>query len=281
VERLELALRRCSELPSQESAEPFLRDHRRRLYKNSREMLLAQLRAEKARDARKVDPGILGTGGPVIKPGVGADGLQEERRYPVLDESKHGRDRRQTSKPVVGAGADVAARPRERPALDQLRAGIEVLRVHRPRDHVRLAAWKGREDELLSRILARPKETSVAPMSREEVAGLRAAWIGRLLASERAAQPVEVPEAFRSCTGDIVRANARMAAAGVDQPFPVARLLAVPLQDLERAVGKMIEAGLLDDGPVWAVRVVVSPSLVRRVKLEVDTELRRGEEMER
>ena len=55
VERLELALRRVGDLPARETAEPFLRGHRRRLYRNSYDTLVAQLRAEERQAAREVD----------------------------------------------------------------------------------------------------------------------------------------------------------------------------------------------------------------------------------
>ena len=90
-----------------------------------------------------------------------------------------------------------------------------------------------------------------------------------------------MPPGFGPCERDVARANARMAAAGVDPPFSTARMQMVAVLDVQRAVGRMREAGLVDDGPGWAVKVALVPSVVRQLMMEVDAELRRGEEMER
>jgi hypothetical protein len=162
-----------------------------------------------------------------------------------------------------------------------MRVGIELLRRHRPGLFARIASWGGREQELLQCLVDRAKRRFKVPQSKEAEVGVLAYKIGRLLAKERDAVAVPVPPGFRACEWDIARANARMAAAGVDPPFPAARMQAVALLDVQRAVGRMREAGLLGDGPGWAVKVATGLTVVRELMVEVGAELRRGEEMER
>ena len=279
VERLELALRRVGELPARETAEPFLRAYRRRLYRNSYDGLVAQLRAEERQAAREVDRRT-------IEPGVAREQGQESRQHdqrtvgPGVGGGKahQGRHARAAG---GGTGGGLVSEPADDEAVARMRVGIEVLRRHRPGQFARIASWVGREQELLECLVDRAKRRFKVPRSKEAEVGLLAYKIGRLLAKERDAVAVPVPPGFRACERDIARANARMAAAGVDPPFPAARMQAVALLDVQRAVGRMREAGLLDDGPGWAVKVASGAAVVRELMMEIDAELRRGEEMER
>ena len=298
VERLELALRRVGELPTRETAEPFLRAHRSRLYRNSYDGLVAQLLAEERQKARRVDPRAIrppaGAGqgqearqpdqraiGPGVRSGQGQEARQSDQRATgtgVAERKAHPSGRR--AQPTVGAAA-VAERPANDPAIARLRAGIEVLRSHLPGQFARIAAWAGREHELLGHFADRATRRIKVPESKEAEAGLLAYRIGRLLAKERDTVPVPVPPGFRACERDIARANARMQAAGLELPFPPARMQAVALLDVQRALAKIRDAGLLDDGPRWAVKMATDLATIRQLMLAVDTQLRRGEEMER
>jgi hypothetical protein len=262
VERLELALRRVGDLPSRETAERFLRGHRWRLYANSREALIQQRRAEEQHKVTRDKPARANVrrGGDERGGGVGQHGGAAYRAH------DHGDDR---------------GRSPDGEVVRRLRIGMEVLRDHRPGDFVLLASWIGREEELLERLVDRAKMRFKVPQSKEGEATLLAYRVGGLLANERAAARRGVPAPFASCEREIRRANARMGAAGAEPPFSVERLRVVAVQDVQRAVGRMREVGILDDGPGWAVRVALSPTLVREVKTQVDAELRRGEEMER
>jgi hypothetical protein len=130
-------------------------------------------------------------------------------------------------------------------------------------------------------LVDRAKRRFKVPQSKDAEVGLLAYKIGRLLAKECDAVAVPVPPGFWACERDIARANARMAAAGVDPAFPAARMQAVALLDVQRAVGRMREAGLLEDGPGWAVKVASGAAVVSELMMEIYAELRRGEEMER
>jgi hypothetical protein len=262
VERLELALRRVGDLPSREAAEPFIRPYRRRLYANSREALIQQLRAEERRNVTRDEPAR-----------ANVRGRDEERRVDVGHDGGAAHRARDHG--------DDGGRSPQGEAVRRLRTGMLVLRDHRPGDFVLLASWIGREKELLERFVDRTKMRFKVPQSKEGEATLMAYRVGGLLAKERAAAHGGVPAPFASCEREIRRANARMGAAGGEPPFSVERLRVVAVQDVLRAVGRMREVGILDDGPGWAVRVALSPTLVREVKTQVDAELGRGEEMER
>ena len=224
VERLELALRRVGELPARETAEPFLRAYRRRLYRNSYDGLVAQLRAEERQAAREVDRRTIE---PAVARGQGQESRPHDQRAvgPGVGGGKAHQSRHH-EQPTVGPAAG-GERPADDEAVARMRVGMEVLRRHRPGQFAVIASWVGREQELLECLVDRAKRRFKVPQSKEAEVGLLAYKIGRLLAKERDAVAVPVPPGFRGCERDVARANARMAAAGVDPPFPAARMQAV------------------------------------------------------
>jgi hypothetical protein len=164
----------------------------------------------------------------------------------------------------------MAARVNERQVdpqvLAQLCAGMEVLRLHRQRDFALLAAWRGREEELLS-MLAKDAAGPGSGLDQElhKVAQL-ARRVGYLLEKERRIPPLALPTPLRSQARELSLANARFTAAGGPLPFSPNLLSAVPPGAVTRALETLRHSGFLSDGPQWALRAAAAAPVADLVR---------------
>jgi hypothetical protein len=223
VHRLELALQRCHHLASAQQAAEFLREYRARAYRNSRSALIEQLRSEAQSKALDRDPALA---------------------------RKHDRLREQASQ----AASVAKHQPVNDEAIEQLCAGMEVLRLHRPRDFERLGAWRGRGAELVSAMVETIEEPAARLDADVRKVAVLAGRAGYLLAKERRTPPSKVPPTLRAYAKEVSLANARFGAAGAPLPFSAAVLSSAPPAALARALVTLRHAGFLDEGPQWTLR---------------------------
>jgi hypothetical protein len=222
VYRLELALQRCGQLSTRHQADRLYREQAWYAYRNSRENLVSQLRDEARAVAMTGDPGLQ---------------AQEARLAGRLQ-----------------ASAASIKNPDTGISLAQLRRGFAVLEKERPALFRQLHRWRGREQALIDDILLATKR-GTSP-SEEHRAALFAGRVGHLLDREaRTAPPPKdaIPPRFAQWREEILRADARLTAAGVRSPFTRHRLATATPSDVEDALRRLRQAGLLVDGPSWAV----------------------------
>jgi hypothetical protein len=249
VHRLELALRRCNDLASRQSAETYFREQRARAYRNSREALVAQLRGQTRAASLENNPTFA-------------------------------RQERELEQRVASSATSIATRSPDEQAVARLRAGLEVLRTHRPAEYTHIAHWSGRESELVALVLRRTKDRSAGDNRREHAAALLAGRVGYLLAREQPAPISKLPPPLKSRARELSRANARLAAAGVDPPFTPEALRALRPEAIVRALGSLCDAGLLADGPGWALRAAAG-TMADRLRKQMTADLQHVEEPER
>jgi hypothetical protein len=173
------------------------------------------------------------------------------------------------------APADVRAiRP---DAIAHLKAGLEVLRLHKPSHFAPLARFHDREQELALLVAAGHGDAKDVLSSELRQRAILAERLGGLLAKEAKYPPSAVPPNLRSHESDIRLANARFAAAGVALPFPSAPLGAAPPSAIATALVTLRHAGFLSEGPEWSLRAesAAEVSLLVRRPLERISDLER------
>jgi hypothetical protein len=235
VHRLELALQRCGQLATRQHTDRLYRDQLRHAYRNSRDRLLAQLRDQARAAALSHNPKLQAT---------------EAALAAQLRDS-----------------AASLKNPKDGISLAQLRRGLSVLETARPAMYRDLAQWRGREQELIDAILLATKTSS--DLSPEHRNALMAGRIGYLLDREAAASSTPlppVPERLQKWRSEITRTNVRLAAAGVPSPFTVARLDVTDPRLVQAALDRFRQAGLLEDGPVWALKARAAYPVAQDVK---------------
>jgi len=137
-------------------------------------------------------------------------------------------------------------------ARDQLTRGMDAMRgLNRP-EATTLAAWRGREGELVQAVFetAKARPGSAQALSQQEqAAALRAGQMGRLLAREAAA-----PSITASMDPELKRLAARLHA--FDIPFPLGpnELRTVAAKEVGQLLSGAKAAGLLSDEPSWVLR---------------------------
>jgi hypothetical protein len=249
VHRLELALKRCNQLASRQHADTVFRQQVRIAYRNSREDLVRILKQTSRTDALARDPKLLA-------------------------EAANLRGR-------LDRWADQITQTPDAASVTQLRTGVEVLAALRPGVYVDLEVWRGREPDLAAALLAHARHGRETSPTRDLRAAMLAARVGNLLDRENASVPVPLPAALRGHAQEVLRANARLAAVGVPAPFTTEVLQALPAAAIDRALGSLRQAGLLDDGPAWTLRETDAYPVGREVRTAVVAEFLRAKEIDR
>jgi hypothetical protein len=223
TQRLRVALERCQHLAAIQRADELVRERRVDAYSEARASEFERLRSEA--QAR-----VLGQRPDVVRQvGETRDALEK-------------------------VAAKASSRPVSAEAVEQLRAGMRVLELHRPRDFQHLAAWRGREHDLLSRVVEKLADPATQLGPELRAAAHLAGRVGYLVAKERNTPRGVVPSNLRSHEKDILLANARFKAADAPLPFPPAILTAVPQAATSVALGTLRQRGFLAEGPEWALR---------------------------
>lgn len=88
--------------------------------------------------------------------------------------------------------------------------------------------------------------------NEQEAIGLRPGTVA--LERETAAPRIKVPQVLKALEPDLQKASARIRACGLEDPFRDDRLRELPPRTVRAAVEEARKAGMLAEGPGWAVR---------------------------
>ncbi len=140
-----------------------------------------------------------------------------------------------------------------RRGLDYFQRGAVALAAHRPEEHRHLAAWQGKESELVSLVFQKARGEAVLLPEETYAAALRAGKLGIILEKEEQAKPVQVPGRLEKEFGaDLRKIASRMDALGIDMPFTKGALGVSPDITIRKGVEACRKQGLLEEGQGWA-----------------------------
>lgn len=140
-----------------------------------------------------------------------------------------------------------------RRGLELFQRGAVALAAHRPEEHRPLAAWQGREVELVSLTLQKAKGEAVPLPEETYRATLKAGKLGSMLEKETQAKPAHVPGDMEKEFGaDLRKIGARMSALGIESPFTKDAFLGSPRGEIRKGIEACRKEGLLDEGQGWA-----------------------------
>jgi hypothetical protein len=135
-----------------------------------------------------------------------------------------------------------------------------------------LRQWDGREEDLVRAVLAgaRPQRAASPSLPQDQhEAAIRASQIGRLLMREDTAPRVESPSGISDADG-FQRLTRRLHAFDIGSPFSSDRMRAVAPAELDRSLASFRDAGLLGDGPAWALKAGTARSLAQDLGRTID-----------
>jgi hypothetical protein len=239
--RLEQALRRSNELAVRQHAQQLFGAQVRTAYRNSRTTLVEKLRQEARAAAFAKEPRLA----------------DEEARLRTQ------------------AAAAAAAKP-DRKAVDRLKHGMELLRDLRPADAALLQPWRGKEQELLDRLLAATKAAPTAKRDPLEQAALRAGHLGHLVEKEATTphELGELPAGLAHLSEELQMANRRFAAAGAGPIFVARDLERLSGAELGSALRRLRDEGFLSLDSAWALRASAARPVAMAVRKDLDELLR-------
>jgi hypothetical protein len=141
-----------------------------------------------------------------------------------------------------------------RRGLESFQRGAVALAAHRPEECRPLAAWQGREAELVSQVLGKASGEAVPLPDETRRAVIKAGKLGTVLEQEeKQAKAAHVPGDMEKEFGaDLRRIGARMSALGIESPFTKEAFLESPRGEIRRGIEACRKEGLLDEGQGWA-----------------------------
>lgn len=160
-------------------------------------------------------------------------------------------------------GMEAPAQKEQMPKLQDadLRRGMELfqrgavaLAAHRPEEYRPLAAWQGREAELVSQVLGKASGEAVPLPDETRRAVIKAGKLGTVLEQEeKQAKAAHVPGGMEKEFGaDLRRIGARMSALGIESPFTKEAFGASSRGEIRKGIEACRKEGLLDEGQGWA-----------------------------
>jgi hypothetical protein len=140
-----------------------------------------------------------------------------------------------------------------RRGLEQFQRGVVALAIHRPEEYQHLAAWQGKESELVSLVFQKARGEDVLLPEETYAAALKAGKVGLVLQKEEMAKAAYVTEEPEKQFGaDLRKIAARMDALGVNTPFTKGILTGSTSIEIRRGIEACRKLGLLDEGQAWA-----------------------------
>ncbi len=140
--------------------------------------------------------------------------------------------------------------------------GKIVLEQFHPDQASHLESWKGREPELVEKAVRMARgEAKDLPQETYDAA-LKAGRIGATLEREKKTAQISVPSRLQEIGADLQKASGRIRALGLKDPFTKEALGGVAPMEIKRGLDQLRTAGLLGDGPDWALKASsVKPAL--------------------